>query len=735
MTKILLPIFFLMCFSKLSIAQNNIIPLPESYKANGQRFNINKGTKIYYQNGLKEQATLLASALSPATGFDFELKEVKTLPSNGIVLVVSKNASNSRESYTLSVNNQQVKIAGNSSAGIFYGIQTLLQMLPVEIYNKERKKSKIWTIDGAIINDAPAYAWRGMMLDVSRYFFSKEYVLKFIDLMAMYKMNVLHFHLIDDAGWRLEIIKYPKLTSIGGWRGLGAEKTGGYYTQKDIREIIAYADKRNVEVVPEIELPAHTLAAIVAYPYLGCTNQQFIMPTQHSISKEIYCVGKERTFEFLEDVFKETTALFPSKYIHIGGDEANYSRWKECTDCQKKKNELGLKNESELQVYFNNRVQSILKKYGKTLVGWDEAIEDGLKEKMVGMIWNDKKKIAKAVEQGHSIVQSLTAYCYFDMLEKNIPGEVQTASWAGPVSLERVYSFNPMLDNLDEKYRSQILGASGTLWADQFIHGNKLAEMVPLNENRSEQYFDYLALPRLSALAEVCWTPVKLKNWTAFESRMSTHYQRYQNAGYGFRLPQPKLVSNTKVDSTYTITLQNVVKGAEIRYTTDGSFPTPYATVYTQPIKITNLSNFWAITVLNRQQYSLPFYFPDKYDRFKKLGVLAAEWGPSNIKEKDFTTLEINATGTVNANGNFILTFQYIGGESRLDINSISIYKNGNKLAEETLNGYAGTSTKNNSYPFTINNYETGAAFTIKANIKGQISNDSKGAIFIKKVD
>ncbi len=730
MKNIFTVLMLMLAFRSQVLAQTSIIPQPRDFKANGKVFKLNAQTKIYYQKGLKDQALLLASALSPATGYDFALQEFKTVAPNGIVLTTAKGDTN-KEAYHLLVDNKQIKITGANSAGVFYGIQSLLQLLPAEIYNKERQKNIVWNINGAVINDSPEYPWRGMMLDVSRYFFSKEYVLKFIGMMAMYKMNVLHFHLIDDAGWRLEIKKYPKLTSIGGWRGVGAETTGGYYTQEDIKEIVAYAAKRNVEVVPEIELPAHTLAAIVAYPYLGCTGQQFVMPTQHSISREIYCVGKESTFSFLEDVFKETVSLFPSKYLHIGGDEANYSRWKECADCQRKKKELGLKSEAELQTYFNNRVQTILKKYGKTIVGWDEAIEEGVKEPMVGMIWNDPKKILKAVEAGHSIVQSLTSYCYFDMSEANIPGEVQTATWVGPVSLERVYSLNPMVKGLDEKYRGQILGASGTLWADQFIHGNKLPEFAPLNENRSEKYFDYLALPRLSALAEVCWTPFARQSWTDFENRMASHYSRYQNAGYGFRLPQPKLMSKTKTDSTETITLKNIVDHAEIRYTTDGSFPNAYSPVYTQPVKVDRINNFLAITVLNRQQYSLPLYFPEKYERYKKYGALLSEWNPSKIKAKDFALMEINATGKINSNGKYVLSFQSTGGRSKLEIQSIEIYKNGIKLNGGVQQNI--TEQKENSYKFEINDYETGAAFTIKAYVRGDTSNDTNGAIFIRK--
>lgn len=726
-------LFLCLLFNALnSFSQLNIIPLPQVAKENGTAFLIKPQTQIYYQKGLKTQAELLAAALSPATGFDFKLQEANSA-ADGIFLGLGKAASANKEAYLLDVNTKKINIVGNTSQGVFYGIQTLLQLLPAEIYNPQRQKGKVWAVKGANIQDVPLYPWRGMMLDVSRYFFSKDYVLRFIDMMAMYKMNVLHFHLIDDSGWRLEIKKYPRLTSVGAWRGKGAERNGGYYTQEDIKDMVAYAMNRNVEIVPEIELPAHTLAAVVAYPYLGCTGEQFEMPLQHSISRELYCVGKESTFDFLADVFKEVFALFPSKYIHIGGDEAVYTRWAACPNCQKRKADLGLKTEAALQVYFNQRVQNMVKPFGKTIVGWDEIIEDGLKEKAVGMVWHDPKKTFKAVENGHDVVMSLTKFCYFDMAESNIPGEVKAATWVGLVPMEKVYQLNPMVEGLDPKYQKQVLGASATLWADQFIHGTILQEIAPLNENRSEKYFDYFTFPRMSALAEVVWTPVAQQNWANFEKRLGSHYPRYQNAGYGFRLPQPKLVSAEKSGKGYSIKLRNVVDGAQIRYTTDGTYPNPYSPVYTQPVEVAELKDFMAITVLNREQYSLPLYFPEKYEQFKKYGEVVAEWTPEKIKGKEFGTFEINATGKIKENGKYILTFMYTGGGTKLEIQSITIFKNGVKIGEDIHDGSTGSAQKDNVYKINIANYETGTAFTIKAMVRGDVDNNSNGIVLLKK--
>jgi hexosaminidase len=717
----------------LSLKAQDIIPKPKMYKANGEVFQITSDMQILYSDELKAMAGFLGESLSPATGWDFELKESISSNEKFIALSIDKAQVKEAEGYSLSATRKSVVIVGADAAGVFNGIQTLLQMLPVEIYNKQRQKTVDWKMQGAEISDSPQYPWRGMMLDVSRYFYNKEYVLHLIDMMSMYKMNVLHLHLIDDAGWRLEIKKYPKLTSVGAWRGEGEERTGGYYTQEDIKEIVAYATLRNVDVIPEIEIPAHTLAAISAYPWLSCTEEQHVVPLQHFISKDLYCVGKESTFEFIEDVFKETFELFPSKYLHVGGDEAHYDRWKECEHCQARKQELGLESEKELQVYFTNRIQKMAAKHGKIIVGWDEIIERGLDDKAVGMVWYDQSKAISGTEAGHDVVMALTGHCYFDVAESKIPGEVKAATWLKPISLEKVYALNPMIEGLDEKYRPQVLGAHATLWSDQFINGTILQEIAPINENRSEKYMDYLTFPRMAALAEVCWTSKELQSWDNFENRMRTHYNRLGEANFGYRMPQPKLISKNKVDGSFEIVLENVVNGAKICYTTDGIKPNVYSKVYSKPVSVENLSQFQAITVVNRHQYSLPLYFPEKYDQFKKYGELIAEWTPEKIEGKDFGVFEMNATGKINENGTYELAFWYTNGDHRLEIDLVEIFKNGNKIAEDDHPAFTGGNSKNNVYTFEIDDYETGAAFTVIAKVRGDVGNDSYGAVFIKK--
>lgn len=721
-------------FMSLNAQEKNIsiIPKPVSAVVNGEKFILKNTTTILYSEGLKSQAKLLQMALSPATGWDFAIKQSNKQEKGSIFLNRDTNKIKNKEAYELIVNNNGIQITANQDAGVFYGIQTLLQLLPETIYSNIRQKEKSWAITGVEIQDEPSYAWRGVMLDVSRYFFEKDYVLHFLDMMAMYKLNVLHLHLIDDAGWRLEIKKYPKLTSVGAWAGQGKERNGGYYTQEDIKEIVAYAALRNIEIIPEIEVPAHTLGAIAAYPYLSCEEKEVEVQTQHYISRDLYCVGKESTFEFLKDVFEETFELFPSNYIHIGGDEAKYDRWEKCPHCQKRKKEEGLSSEAELQVYFNRRIQKMVKKHDKTIVGWDEIIEDGLTEKAVGMVWYDQKKALSAVKAGHDVVMALTSHMYFDTPESNIPGEVKAATWLPPTSLKQVYTFNPMLDGIEQKYGNQVLGGHACLWSDQFIHGTILQRIAPINENRAEKYMDYLALPRMTALAETVWTPKEQQQWESYEGRMSSHYTRFDAAGYGYRMPVPKLISNNKKEDVFEIVLENMVDNTEIKYTTDGIRPNTYSTTYTGPVSLNRLENFQAITVKSRQQYSLPLYFPKDYSSLKKYGKVLREWKPHDLNEKEFKILDIDIRSEIVENRKYTLTFVYTDGLSDIIVESVEILKNGEKmLMIDKVEGPTEESDAN-VYSFLVDNYETGAVYTAKVKIKGKSSKDSYGAILIK---
>ena len=338
----------------------SIVPKPLHLEQTEEQFVLKSGMTIACEEGLKEQAEYLSQMLRQATGW-----EIKVRPDSrkgNIVLVLDTVANKHSEGYSLSVDKKSIRISGADEAGVFYGLQTLLQLLPEEVYRNRLAGQIKWVVPGVQIVDHPERPWRGMMLDVARYFYDKEFVKKFIDMMAMYKLNKLQFHLIDDSGWRLEIKKYPRLTEVGAWAGPDSRRLGGYYTQDDIREILEYARLRQVEVIPEIEFPAHMLSAVVAYPWLGCTGKQHEVPDQHFISRDLLCVGKESSYQFLKDVLDETVALFPSQYINIGGDEAVYTNWEQCPRCQEVMKREGLSKASELQGYLTNVVADMMKK-------------------------------------------------------------------------------------------------------------------------------------------------------------------------------------------------------------------------------------------------------------------------------------------------------------------------------------------------------------------------------------
>ena len=309
---------------------------------------------------------------------------------------------------------------------------------------------------------------------------------------------------------------------------------------------------------------------------------------------------------------------------------------------------------------------------------------------------------------------------------------MKAATWMPPISLEKVYHFNPVIEGLDAKYRSQVLGAQAALWSDQFIHGTTLQEITPINENRSEAYFDYFTFPRMSALAEVIWTSKSLQSWEGFEKRMETQYNRYDQAGYSYRVPQPKLIKKKNTDDGFIIELENVVHGAEIRFTTDGIKPNVYSEIYTKPIHIKRIQDFQAITVVSRRHYSLPLYFPISYPQFKKYGAKMGEWRPKDIYANKKVVLERQATGKVKKNGRYEVAFLHTGGKDPLEIQGITVYKNGSIIADDMHTGSIGEKTEDNVYIFEIDDYETGAAYQIRANIKGIEGVDSNGVIFIK---
>ncbi len=491
--------------------------------------------------GLKETAKLLAERLRPATGFAIKIKSAKTKITAADILLTTNEADISlgTEGYELSVTTNGVIIRAPAAAGVFYGAQSLLQLLPPEIFSAKSDSKAAWTIPCVEISDSPRFVWRGFMLDVSRHFFTKAEVKKVLDLMALYKLNTFHWHLVDDQGWRIQIKKYPKLTSVSAWRdgvGFGFDakastaydkrgRYGGFYTQNDIREVIAYAAARNITIVPEIEMPGHSMAALAAYPQFGCPNVKFSVPLKGGIYTGVYCAGNDATFTFLENVLSEVAQLFPGKYIHIGGDEVKKTNWQNCAECQLRIKTEGLKDEHALQSYFIHRIEKIVNAQGKSLIGWSEIREGGLAPNAALMDWIGGG--LESATNGHNVVMTPTKFCYFDHYQStNRAAEPKAIGWAEPQSqthfllLKKVYQFDPVPEKLAPEFQSHILGGQANLWT----------EYIP-----NLRQVEYMMFPRLGALSEVDWSPKEERDWENFKSRTALNEKRLDAMGVNYR--------------------------------------------------------------------------------------------------------------------------------------------------------------------------------------------------------
>lgn len=704
----------------------SIVPKPLHLEQTEEQFVLKSGMTIACEEGLKEQAEYLSQMLRQATGW-----EIKVRPDSrkgNIVLVLDTVANKHSEGYSLSVDKKSIRISGADEAGVFYGLQTLLQLLPEEVYRNRLADQMKWTVPGVQIVDYPERPWRGMMLDVARYFYDKEFVKKFIDMMAMYKLNKLQFHLIDDSGWRLEIKKYPRLTEVGAWAGPDSRRLGGYYTQDDIREILEYARLRQVEVIPEIEFPAHMLSAVVAYPWLGCTGKQHEVPDQHFISRDLLCVGKESSYQFLKDVLDETVALFPSKYINIGGDEAVYTNWEQCPRCQEVMKREGLGKASELQGYLTNVVADMMKKKNRTVIGWEEIIQRGkLNEQVVALMWHNVGDTIQATRTGHKAILTPATHLYFDFPESRTPGEVKAATWMPPISLEKCYG----MEVNDYSPLSTVMGVQGCFWSDQFIHGTVLQEITPLNENRSEQYAEYLIFPRMLALAELAWLPKAERKYADFAERMTLQYAKLDAKGCNYRVPEPKILSMTQEGDSLCFTLAPTVAGAPIRYTTDGSYPTIHSAVYNGPLRVKNKSDFHAMTVVNDRHYSLPIYFAPDYSAYKQYGEFTTEWKPLQVQTSP-SKWRFECTGKISGNGEYEIAFIQTGGQNVLKLGNLSLLKRDEKLAEISINR---SSQCGNPIlgSLKVDAFEAGTPFYIEVEANGINGNDTRGLVFIRK--
>jgi hexosaminidase len=704
------------------------VPKPvELLKQQGE-FLLNEKVKIEADQASMPAAKILANSLEKAIGKPV----VVASKGNGqIKLKVDPTLSDlGDEGYRLHVTDREILIVGSKYAGVFNGVQTLRQLLPASSYAAGASNtSRVFSVPCVQILDRPSYPWRGLMLDVSRQFLDKKYVLHYLDVMAEHKLNQLHMHLTDDCGWRVEIKKYPKLTEIGSMRGEGEKREGGFYTQDDIREMVAYAADRNITIIPEIEIPAHALASIVAYPWLSCTGVQHKVPDHHFISKDLYCPSKETTWKFLDEVLTEVCELFPSKYIHIGGDEAVYDKWKTCTGCQAKIKELGLKGEHELQGWMTREVEQMLQKKGRKIIGWEEILKCGVTKNTAIMPWHDAKSARNGAKAGNPVVQAVTAHCYFDAPESKLPGELPGARWIPPTTLMNAYSWSPTPDGLTPEQEKNVLGAQGCLWTDMFLHKPEIKKNYG-----AEFYCDYFTLPRAAALAEVTWTPRELRNWNEFQKRMAVHYLRYSALGWHYRLPLPEVKSVQTAEGSFQISATSPVLGGSVRYTVDGSNPTAASPELVANVSAPSMEGFRAITVApDVKTMSLVYKNAAKVEPFAAFGKSIGEWKSGKIGNGTPIAVEFDATGLIDSNGVYQVTFAYTRGAHALKIDKIELYRNRDLITSDVHSGFAGSKVKDNVYTIKVDAYQTGAAFKVHAYIYGDTGDDSNGVVLIKK--
>ncbi len=599
-----LPLLVILCYCSIgTMAQQtnskdvfSIIPQPLNIDLQQGEFVLDETIQIWIDTDKEVQgiAELLVKGLNDFVGIHPKIVQKPARGSRTIRLQLVADTLGD-EGYRLSVDTDGIVARASKPNGLFYAIQTIHQLLPMT-----RSIGEKVTIPAVSIVDKPRFGWRGLLLDVGRYFYSVDYIKKYIDYLAMHKLNVFHWHLVEDHGWRIEIKKYPRLTEIGAWRPstnfqrgsqyVNPNPHGGYYTHEDIREVVAYAQARYVTVVPEIEMPGHVLSALVAYPELSCTGGPFEIPELWGIQKDVYCAGNEQVFTFLEDVLTEVMELFPGEIIHIGGDECPKDHWKTCPKCQQRIKDEGLKDEHELQSYFITRMEKFLNSKGRRIIGWDEILEGGLAPNATVMSWRGVKGGIEAARMHHPVVMTPNTHLYLDYFQ----GEpyLEPTGYKGHLPLRKVYAYEPIPEELTREEQDYIIGVQGNVWSE-FTHSREKA--------------DYLTYPRGAALAEVAWSKKENKNWEDFKRRLETQYLRYEYKGINYARSAYQVyfeVTDHIGQNKSTVTLHTDSYQPEIYYTLDGTQPSPKSLKYTGAIEVDTHTTIHTATFRDGKQLS-----------------------------------------------------------------------------------------------------------------------------------
>lgn len=592
---------FTSCKQKREIANYQVIPLPQEISpGNGEPFVLTGLTCILYpenNNLLKQNASFLADFINESTGRKLITEPISSnFPTeNFIVLSIDENIREP-EGYRISVDNKRIEIAGKAENGVFYGMQTLRKSIPAVAKGADIEFAPV------TILDYPRFGYRGMHLDICRHFFPVEFIKKYIDILALHNINNFHWHLTDDQGWRIEIKKYPKLTEVGSMRkgtviGRNTDQYdntpyGGFYTQEEIKDVVAYAADRFINVIPEVDLPGHMLAALTAYPHLGCTGGPYEVERRWGIFDDVLCIGNEDAMIFLEDVLDEVTQLFPSKYVHIGGDEAPRTRWEKCPKCQARIKKEGIKAdnrhsaEDRLQSYCMSRMEKFLNDRGRQVIGWDEILDGDVAPNAIVMSWRGLEGGIEAAKLGHEVIMVPTSYAYFDYYATDQIDD-EPLGIGGFVPIDKVYSFDPVPEVLTDEEKKFIIGSQANLWT----------EYIPTSDHA-----EYMVLPRMAALSEVQWTAPEKKDYSDFISRLPRLLDIYDREGYNYGKHVFELKSEftSRPDEKAVEVSFLTIDDAPIYYTLDGTEPTTSSMLYSSPLKITESADIRAAAIRSK---------------------------------------------------------------------------------------------------------------------------------------